>query len=160
MQCDIVYITPRQPGKKSFKYVPKPKTYKIEVSPSATIEKLLLQQQAEEKRYLNKSNTSAFYFRKDDKGTYFICTAPTGQVFKHSGEDMTCSTVASVNAALGACVSKIVFVANTWQEDVVAEMEKHFKIHKPDAVNGWYSTRCVTDSIVKKTFDNNCDLMV
>lgn len=170
-QCvDIVYVTPRQPGKKSFKYVPKPKTYKIpDVSLSATIEQLLLQQQPEEKRYMNKSNTSAFYFRKDEKDALFICTAPTtGHVFKHSGEDMTRLTVASVNAALGTFVSKIVFVANTWQEDVVKEMDRHFKIHQPptgsNPVNGWHSIGGMNPStwpsLVKQTFDINCDLMV
>jgi hypothetical protein len=162
---DVVYVTPRQPGKASFKYVPKPKSYTgINVSHAPAIEELLLQFQPEGKRFLNKSNTSAFYFRKDDKGAFFICPSPTGNVFRHSGDEMTRSTVASVNSALGTRVAKIVFVANTWHEDVVKEMEKHFKIHKLDARNGWYSTDRITkgvdDSLVKRTFTINCELMV
>jgi hypothetical protein len=165
-RVSIVFLTPRQQGKISLKYVPKPKSMdKILVQSSDTIEELLLQQQPAGKRHMTKENTLAFYFRKDEEEQFFICPAASGKVFKH-GADMARATVASVNSALGIAVSKIVFVASTWQADVRAEMTKHFNINKPDFRDGWYSKGRLHHAIVAdrnrvdETFDINCELMV
>jgi hypothetical protein len=165
-RVSIVYLTPRGVGHKSLKYVPKPKTINdVLVARSDTIERLLLQQQPEGKHYLTKDNTMAFYFKKDAEGVFSICPAASGQVFKH-GKDMERETVASVNSAVGTPISKIVFVADTWEQDVAAEMKKHFKMHEPEFQNGWFSNGRLesgNDDHKRRaalTFSINCELMV
>ena len=165
-RVSIVYLTPRRLEHKSLKYVPKPKTIAdVLVKSSDTIERLLLQQQPEGKRHLTKDNTLAFYFKKDAEGVYSICPAADGKVFKH-GKNMERETVASVNSAVGTPVSKIVFVADTWEQDVKEEMKKHFKMHEPTFETGWFSNGLLQSgnqehkTRVDLTFSINCELMV
>ena len=173
---NIVFLTPRpdlapRPNRsKSYKYVPKTKSWPdVLVRNSDTIETVMLKQQPDGKRYLTKENTLAFYF-KTEAGQYgnvtSICATPSRHVYKH-GKEMDKVTVASVIAELGTHLSMIVFVAIQWQQDVREQMEKHFQMNRPDFENGWFQghKRLSKDDlahqqIVNSTFDINCELMV
>jgi hypothetical protein len=175
-RVNIVFLTPRpdlapRPNRaKSYKYVPKTKSWSdILVHNSDSIEKVLLQQQPEGKRLLTKENTLAFYF-KTEAGQYgnvcSICAAPSRHVYKH-GKEMDKVTVGSVIAELGTRVSMVVFVAIQWQQDVREQMEKHFQMNRPDFENGWFQghKRLSKENqdhqnLVKMTFDINCELLV
>ena len=166
-RVSIVYLTPRPSSHgKSLKYAPKTKSIaNILVKNSDTIEQLLLQQQPEGKRALHKDNTLAFYFTNNAEGESSICPEASGKVFKH-GKDMQHVTMASVVSALGTPVSKIAFVADTWQADVRTEMTKHFKISEQNFQNGWFANgrlQFANENHLKRveeTFSVNCELMV